>query len=205
MSSDLLLMDKTFIIFYHILDWIFDRDDMFMVIFIEIIHHRHKCRGLTTSCTASDKDESLIFMKKLEEILLQTDTFCGRKIFFYSTKGNAYSFLILRYIGTKSCPIIFIDKIISCSDRLDIFFCKLRIHENDNLDNIIHRKFSKTCYGFDISVGHANIWEIAASYMEIGDMVLYDFIDELEIFLDEGTIGHKIQNGDSIEYTLFIS
>lgn len=205
MSSYLFLMDETFIIFYDVFDRIFDRDDMFMVIFIEIIYHRHKCGRLTASCTTSDKDESLIFMKEFEKILLQSDTISCRKIFFYGTKGNTYSFLIFRYIGSKSRPIIFINKIISCSDRLDIFSCKLRIHENDNLHNIIHSKFSKTCYGFDISVGHANIWKITASYMEIGNTVLHDFIDELEIFLDEGTIGHKIQNGDSIEYTLFIS
>ena len=184
-------MDETFFIFYDVLDRIFDRDDMLMEVFIEMIDHSHECRRLPTSCSPRDEHESLICLEEFEEILLESYTFCCRDLLLDRTHSDSNSLVIFGDICSKSSSFDLIDK----GDTSDFFFqtfCKkCRIHKVYDLYDVIISESSEGFYGLDITVSHTNIGEIPTSDMKIGDMIGDDFSDKLEVFFDERFIWHR--------------
>lgn len=193
MFSDLLLMDEAFFISNDVFDRIFDDDDMFVRVFIEIVDHSHQSRRLSASRTSCDKDQSTIFLEELQDVGLEPDTFSCRDFFFDRSESDTESFIILRDIRTESRPLVFIDEVDTCWCRFDLLFIEEWIHENDQIDHIFDREFPERFDRLDATAGRANIREMLTSDMKISDMIFYHLIDELDVFIDEWFIGHGIK------------
>ncbi len=193
MFSDLLLMYEAFFISNDVFDRIFDDDDMFVRIFVEIVDHSHQSRRLSASRTSCDKDQSTIFLEKLQDIRLEPDTFSCRDFFFDRSESDAESFIVLWDIRTESRPLIFIDKVDTYCWRFDLLFIEEWIHKNDEIDHIFDREFPERFDRLDTTTGCTNIRKMFASDMKIGDMIFYHLIDELDVFIDKWFIGHRIK------------